>query len=57
VDKFQTKTTVAKKGMELHNLWGGSGHGLLSNIGAKILDLAERDPEKAASYGFHLDSE
>jgi hypothetical protein len=29
----------------------------LSNIGAKILDLAERDPEKAASYGFHLDSE
>jgi hypothetical protein len=43
------------KGQELHELWGGSGHGLISNIGQKILDLAERDPQKAEKYGFHLD--
>lgn len=55
--KVRALERIARLGMELHNLWGGSGHGLLSNIGAKILDLAERDPEKAASYGFHLDSD
>ncbi|CAG0920601.1 unnamed protein product [Notodromas monacha] len=55
--KVRALERISRLGQELHFLWGGSGHGMIAGMGQKILDLAERDPDKATAYGFHLDSD